>query len=78
MAQGWPQLAMMQYGDDLMMLSLIGMGVTIVGVAGGLAILALRSDEDSTLPPEGLEELILAELETRHSRRRRRRRRYRE
>eukprot|EP01056_Protomagalhaensia_sp_Gyna25_P005112 Protomagalhaensia_sp_Gyna_25__5111@NODE_590_length_3048_cov_265_155201_g457_i0_p3_GENE_NODE_590_length_3048_cov_265_155201_g457_i0NODE_590_length_3048_cov_265_155201_g457_i0_p3_ORF_typecomplete_len141_score24_28ATP1G1_PLM_MAT8/PF02038_16/0_35_NODE_590_length_3048_cov_265_155201_g457_i012751697 len=75
LAQGWPLLSMMRYGDDLMMLAFMGMGFALVLVVGGFLIVALRSENDSRLPPEGAEEIMVAELEAERRRRRRRRRR---
>eukprot|EP01057_Protomagalhaensia_wolfi_P005616 Protomagalhaensia_wolfi_Nauph_80__5615@NODE_640_length_2172_cov_26_385373_g477_i0_p2_GENE_NODE_640_length_2172_cov_26_385373_g477_i0NODE_640_length_2172_cov_26_385373_g477_i0_p2_ORF_typecomplete_len141_score27_18DUF4131/PF13567_6/0_051_NODE_640_length_2172_cov_26_385373_g477_i024446 len=78
LAQGWPLLSMMRYGDDLMMMSFMGIGLCLVLVIGGVLIVALRSHNDSKLPPEGAEEVIVAELEAERRRRRRQRRRRRD
>eukprot|EP01053_Blabericola_migrator_P008633 Blabericola_migrator_1__8632@NODE_4524_length_1106_cov_204_887392_g2802_i0_p1_GENE_NODE_4524_length_1106_cov_204_887392_g2802_i0NODE_4524_length_1106_cov_204_887392_g2802_i0_p1_ORF_typecomplete_len167_score23_09_NODE_4524_length_1106_cov_204_887392_g2802_i047547 len=74
MAQGWPMISMMRFGDDLMMLSFMGIALTLVLVIGGIIMFAMKPEDDSLLPPDGAEEMIAAELDDRDERRRRRRR----
>eukprot|EP01054_Gregarina_sp_Poly1_P001475 Gregarina_sp_Poly_1__1474@NODE_136_length_13140_cov_67_629236_g121_i0_p10_GENE_NODE_136_length_13140_cov_67_629236_g121_i0NODE_136_length_13140_cov_67_629236_g121_i0_p10_ORF_typecomplete_len153_score17_17DUF3149/PF11346_8/0_34_NODE_136_length_13140_cov_67_629236_g121_i01142011878 len=70
-AQGWPLLSLMRYGDEFMLMSLMGIGFTLVVVASGVAMTAAKSGDDSLLPPEGVEEMVVAELENRRERKRR-------